>query len=90
MVCGELEALVCRVTVPLYEPASAGVKLRLSAQLAPAARLAGQLLLAVKADWLLLSAPTVRAALPLLVSVTVWVAVSPESPSRSPRWWWTG
>ena len=80
-VCGLPVALSVMLTLALRLPLALGVKVTLMVQEAPAAsvlELLGQVLVCAKSPALVPLSPMllmVRAALPLLVSVTVWAAL---------------
>src|ERR1700728_187158 len=80
-VCGEPGALSTMVSVPVTVPAPAGAKVTVMAQTDPPARVAGQVLICEKLP-LTLIPPTCSAALPLLVRVTVSVALNPTGTFR--------
>ena len=70
-VCGLLFALSLKVSVPLREPCAFGEKVTEAVQLAPAARLLGQVEVTVKSLGLLETLVTVNAVDWLLVRITV-------------------
>ena len=69
IVCGLFVALSAIVTDPKRLPDTVGVNVTLMVQLAPAATLVGQLLIGAKSP-LAVTLEMIRAALPMLVSVT--------------------
>lgn len=77
MVCTPLPALSLMVTVPLRVPVAVGVKVTVSEQLAPAAKVplvlpaAMQVLLCAKSVTVLAMPEIFKVALPLLLSVTL-------------------
>jgi hypothetical protein len=73
-VCGEPLALSVIVTMPVRVPAAVGVKVTEIVQLPPAATLDPQLLVSAKSPDAVIEV-TDRAAVPELVSVTVWAAL---------------
>src|SRR5437868_14330879 len=72
--CGLLEAESVRVSVPVRVPPAVGVKVTLTVQLAPAARLLPQLLLCEKSPLVVMEL-NVTAPAVSLVAVTVWGAL---------------
>jgi hypothetical protein len=76
--CGDPGALSVKTTVALRAPAAVGLKVAETVQLAPAARLAPQVVVAGKSPLLPLSRmlEMVSAAAPVFFTVTVWTALA--------------
>ncbi len=77
-VCGLPAALSLMLSVAVRSPTAPGLKVTVIVQLAPASRVAGQLFVWVKSPAFvpaMLMPLIVSAALPVLVSVTVWAAL---------------
>ena len=72
--CGLLEAESVSVSVPVRVPPAVGVKVTLTVQLAPAARLLPQLLVCEKSPLVVMEL-NVTAPAVSLVAVTVWAAL---------------
>ena len=72
--CGLLEAESVSVSVPVRVPPAVGVKVTLTVQLAPAARLPPQLLVCEKSPLVVMEL-NVTAPAVSLVAVTVWAAL---------------
>ena len=74
MLCGLPAALSVIVTAPVRDPVTVGLNVTLTEQFPPAATLAPQLFVWAKSP-LAAMLEMVRAALPVLVSVTAWAVL---------------
>ena len=74
IVCGESAALSVIVTVPVRAPAVVGVKVTEMVQTAPVPKLVPQFCVSAKSPDAVIDA-IVRAAVPELLSVTIWAAL---------------
>src|SRR6266853_3413594 len=75
MDCGLLKSLLTTLAAPALDPAWDGVKVTLTVQDAPGARVRGQLLLAAKSPVVVMVPSSKSALVEGLLSCTVWAAL---------------